>query len=303
MYFLKQLSVAVALGFALVDARAIKLNGKNEITARHVTAGSNGPRALGNPIGGKLAGRGLAKREDVDQDEDATKAQAKRCADALNNLGRKLRRRRAARKAKRADDDDDDEEEEDDDEEMEDVSDDGSGHSMLGKDSYTVNMEEHRFVTEGEASDAGYELYGTYGLDSCSGVLIVGDNGYSIAHIVPIEETQDGSPDQASVEEFRNNVANMVEKDYNDNKENLGNAVMYVMTPNGDKGEAAELEASAKRLGIQISKNTYDVVGVEGMDDDYFDKQRGTMYVDRSDASNKKIKVNGNDPAAPGPAA
>ncbi|KAI4088767.1 MAG: hypothetical protein LQ344_005820 [Seirophora lacunosa] len=280
MYFLKQLSIVVALGFALVDARAINLNGKNEITARDVTAARNGPRALGNPIGEKLAGRGLAKREDVDQDEEATRAQAKRCADALNNLRRKLRRR-AARKAKRAGDDEED------------------GHSMLGADSYTVNMDEHLFTSEQTAHDKGWELYGTYGLNSCSGVLIVGDNGYSIAHISPIEETEDGSPDPASAQAFRNNVASMVEKDFNDNKENFGNAVMYALTPNGDKGEAAELEASAKRLGMLISKNTYDVVDEEAFNDDYFEKERGTMYLNRSDASNKKIKVNGDDPAAP----
>lgn len=172
-------------------------------------------------------------------------------------------------------------------------------HSMLGSDSYTVNMDEHRFVTEGEAQSENYKRFGTYGLNSCSGVLIVGDNGYSIAHISPIEQTPDGSPNPASVQRFRDDVARMVEQDFNANKENLGNAVMYAMTPNGDKGEAAELEAAAKRLGIQISKNTYDVVEDDDMDDDYIDNQRGTIYVDRSDPSSKKVKVHGDDPAAP----
>lgn len=168
---------------------------------------------------------------------------------------------------------------------------------MLGKDSCTVDMGEHRFLSETEAHDEGFELFGTYGINSCSGVLIVGDNGYAVAHLDPIEETEDGSPDPATAQAFHDNVVGQVEADYNSNKENLGNAVMYILTPQGDKGEQDELVKSAQRLGIPVSKNTYQVVDEDGLNDDWFENERGTIYLNRSDTDEKFVVVNGDDPA------
>ncbi|KAL8717921.1 MAG: hypothetical protein Q9225_004885 [Loekoesia sp. 1 TL-2023] len=287
MYFLKQLSIAVALGFALVDARAVNVNGKRDVGTQGVTAGSNQPRAVDRPAGKKLDGRGLfGFGSDVEVNKDASKEQAERCKSALN----KLRKLRKLRKAKRADDGSD--------LEMDDQDD---GHDMLGDKSYTVDMGEHMFISEDEADDEDIKILGTYGLNSCSGVLIVGDKGYAVAHLNPIEGSDEDATvaDDDSKQEFKDNVANMVEKDYNDNKDNLGNAVMYIMTPSDGLGEQDELAASAGRLGIKISKNTYDVADDATLDSkDYSDKERGTIYVDFSDKVNPKIKVNGNDPAA-----
>lgn len=253
-----------------------------------VTAGGNQPRAVDRPAGKKLDGRGLfGFGSDVKVNKDASKEQAEKCKSALN----KLRRLRKLRKAKRADDGSD--------LEMDDQDD---GHDMLGDNSYTVNMGEHIYLNEDDADDDDIKILGTYGLNSCSGVLIVGDKGYSVAHLDPIESSgEDGTTaDEGSKQQFKDNVASMVEKDYTDNKDNLGNAVMYIMTPSDGLGEQDELAASAGRLGIKISKNTYDVVDDDTLDsDDYEEKQRGTIYVDFSDKENPKVKVNGDDPAAP----
>ncbi|KAL8899637.1 MAG: hypothetical protein Q9207_006086 [Kuettlingeria erythrocarpa] len=230
MYFLKQLSVAVALGFALVDARAINLNRKTQ----------------------KVGIRGLAKREDVDQDEEQTVAAARRCADALNGVRRKLR----------------------------------PGSATTPTPSTWANI--NSGATK-NAADSGWELIGTNGLNSCSGVLIVGDKGYAVAHLVPIELADGGTPDPASAPAFHDTVVSQVEADFNNNRADLNNAVI---------GEQAELEASAARLGIPIGKNTYTVVPDDQLDSrDYIEKERGTNYVDRSDEDTPFVVVNGENPA------
>lgn len=200
----------------------------------------------------------------------------------------KLRKLRKLRKAKRAANGGLDVDEDLDDE-----------HNWLGDESFTVQMGEHAYLSEEKADDHDLKFFGTVALDSCSGVLIVGDNGYTVAHLDPIGAADEAqtTPDQNSLQEFRANVASMVEADYNSNRDNLGNAVMYIMTPSDGLGEEGELTAAAQRMGIRISINKYDVVGEDGMDDDYYEKQRGTLYVNISDRDSPKVKANGDDPA------
>ncbi|KAL9602759.1 MAG: hypothetical protein Q9219_001602 [cf. Caloplaca sp. 3 TL-2023] len=286
MYFLKQLSFAVILGFALADARALRFNPKREVGTSGVTAGSDQARSVRLSTGEKLAGQALFGRG-VEINHEASKEQAAECKEALNQL-----RKRSLRKSKRADDDDDDS---DDEEEDEDMSDD-----MLGPMSQTVKTGKGKPLTKDQAEEEEVTKFGTFGLNSCSGVLIVGDDGYTIAHLKPIEPSDDDKtkPDENSKEEFKGQIQSIVERDYNAIANNLGNAVMYIMTPTTNMGEEEELVAAAERLQIQVSKNKYDVVENSVMDEpDYDANERGTIYVECSDPDHPVVKVNGDDPA------
>ncbi|KAL8919692.1 MAG: hypothetical protein Q9208_006645 [Pyrenodesmia sp. 3 TL-2023] len=134
-------------------------------------------------------------------------------------------------------------------------------------------MEEHRFMSDE--------------------VLTVGDNGYTTTYLNPIEQNQDSSPNHAKAQAFHDNVISLVEEDFNDNRGDVRNAAIYTLPRDGNKNEATELK----------TKNTYTLVPDDEIDHDWIAKDRGTTYLNRSDVSNKKVKVNGDDPAPLRPAA
>ncbi len=153
---------------------------------------------------------------------------------------RKLRRKRAARaerkvRRKRADEDDfeDDEDEvmddetdvEDEDEmEVDEEESEGSGESKdsnmaLGPASHTVPMGKSEFFPFENEEDS--TILGTVGINACSGVLIVGQKGAVIAHLMPI------SPDEGRTEDnFKQDIASMVTGIYTTNQANLAGAKM-----------------------------------------------------------------------------
>ena len=190
------------------------------------------PRRTNKATGEKLSARGLfGLGDDIEISRPAFQANAKACAGALDKL-RKLRRKRAARaerkvRRKRADvndpEDDKDEvmEEETDveDEDEMDVDDDSEDGMDLGPDSHTVPQGGFEFFPYENDEDS--TILGTVGLNSCSGVLIVGQKGAVIAHLEPI------SPDEGRKEDvFKQDIADKVSKPYNDNKASLAGAKM-----------------------------------------------------------------------------
>ncbi|KAL8887019.1 MAG: hypothetical protein Q9215_005355 [Flavoplaca cf. flavocitrina] len=216
---------------------------------------------------------------------------------------RKLRRKRAARaerkvRHKRAESDDDDEEMEDEEEGEEEVEDEetDTGDDMevdsdepegqdFGPGSYTVGMGKAEFFPYNKKKDVS--LLGTIRLNSCSGVLIVGEKGAIIAHLLPI------SPEEGLTEAmFQKSVDVNVTGLYNTNKGNLAGTKIYMAVPNGDNGEKVILETAAD--GLKIEKDT---IGYDRVDDEvwgtenYLVTGKGTMFVDFEDTNNLKVKV------------
>ena len=246
--------------------------------------------------GEKLSVRGLFgigddASEDVKIAKSSVKSNAQACSDAINKL-RKAKARKARKARKRSDVDDLDMEDE--------PSDDGMD---LGTESFTVPMGGSAF--QAYDNDDDIEILGTVGLNSCSGVLIVGKKGATIAHLDPIEA--DGNADQ-----FNADVASKVTQVYNDNKDNLEDAKMYVKTshlydldvdhsyryiavPNGDHGEKDILEKAASDLGIDKDTTTYDVVDNDDVDEDYMSSGKGTIYVNFKDNDSPKVAVFGEE--------
>ena len=258
MYFLKAAAFALTASLALVDARAISKRFEYPIylfptfhnanilhgRAPHSTSGiaergNNAhaeylkPRWINKATGGKVSARGLfGLGDDIEISKPAFQANAKACAGALDKL-RKLRRKRAARaerKLRRKRDDSDLEDDEDDvmddetdveDEDDMEVDDDESEESnmALGPDSHTVPMGGSEFFPFENDEDS--TILGTVGINSCSGVLIVGQKGAVIAHLMPI------SPDEGRTEDnFKQDIDTMVKGLYTSNQANLANPKM-----------------------------------------------------------------------------
>ncbi|KAL9614162.1 MAG: hypothetical protein Q9167_001314 [Letrouitia subvulpina] len=293
MRFLKQISLFAALGLALVDARAINLNNKRSNELQGVS--SSGKSGLQTRAKHKVRGL-FGDDSDVEVDKDSSKGNSQKCQDALTKL-RKLKEK----KVKRGDDDD---------------SMGSNGSADLGPASKTVPMGESLFLSWEEAQNEGIELLGTVGLNSCTGILIIGKQGGIIAHLDPIEakggveddnededdqedqdeDMEDAEADEASKEQFKQALAEKVEKLYNDNKDKLTEATMYTLTTSDNLGEEDLSNESAERLQIENKVKKYDVVAEDGMDDDYFEEQRGTLYADIKDKNDIKVKMNGDDP-------
>ncbi len=151
--------------------------------------------------------------------KSTSQGNAKACREAINKL-------RKARKLRKRMDDDDDEEEEEEEEEGSggdsggdyQLSDMPSSDGMdLGPRSHTVSLGNSDFIAFDAEDDT--DIIGTVGLNSCTGVLIVGKEGAVIAHLDPIEDGQ--NPDQ-----FKQTVAEKVTALYNANKDRLGEAKM-----------------------------------------------------------------------------
>lgn len=211
---------------------------------------------------------------DIISDDDDSKSTAESCKKALTEL-RKLRKakHRKRRLHLRADDDDDD----DDDEEMNDDDDDDD---MLGPESITVGQDRSRFEKWEDAKEEGASILGTYGLNSCTAVLIVGKNGGIIAHLSPIEE--DGVEDG-----FKDAINERVLNLYNDNKDDLADAKMWVYTPEGANAEDRLLSEAARNLEIAYQSFRYAVV--DDPDDDWVDSNVGTAWADFSDTAAIKV--------------
>lgn len=136
---------------------------------------------------------------DSDVDEDISKHNAEACAKALNKLRKSKLRKSKARK--RADSDD-----------AMDLDDLSSDSNMgFGEDSFTVAQGTSNSVVFANEDDI--KKFGTVGLNSCTGVLIVGNKGAIAAHINPIEV--DGNRD-----DFTQEVADMTAL-FNDKKDEL----------------------------------------------------------------------------------
>lgn len=187
----------------------------------------------------------------------------------------------------------------------------------LGAASKTVPMGESIFLSWEDAEAEGIEILGTVGLNSCTGVLVVGNGGGIIAHLNPIEakdgveddnededdqedqdeDMEDAEADEASKEEFQQALADKVEKLYNENKDKLAEATMYTLTTSNNLGEEDLSNDLAGRLEFENKVKKYDVVDDETLDsDDYHEKERGTLYADIKDKSDIKVKMNGDDP-------
>ncbi|KAL8786469.1 MAG: hypothetical protein Q9213_002785 [Squamulea squamosa] len=313
MHFLKAAAFVLTASLALVDARAISQRDPqaNGVIAKRDTGATPGdlkPRWTNRINGEKLSVRGLfGLGDDIKIAKSSFEANAKACSDALKKL-RKARRKRAAYakraaraerkiRRKRADIDDPEDDEDDvmdgetdveDDDEF-DLEDDGEDGMDLGGTSHTVGQGQSDFWPFDNQD--GDTIIGTVGLNSCSGVLIVGNNGAVIAHLDPI------SPNEGRTEDaFKGDVTDKVSKLYTDNRANLQNAKMYIAVPNGDNGEKAILEKAADDLGIAKDTTGYDRVADEVWDnEDYMTSGRGVMLVDFKDKNSPKVKVFGNN--------
>ncbi|KAL8856311.1 MAG: hypothetical protein Q9178_007075 [Gyalolechia marmorata] len=276
------------------------------------------PRLRASNTGGPHSTSGIAERGNNANAEDlklrwTNKATGEKPtrehAPVALDKSRKLRRKRAARAArklrrKRADSepgDDEDEVMEDEtdveDEGEMDLDDVDSEDGMdLGPDSHTVPMGQSEFFPfeNKEAST----ILGTIGLNSCSGVLIVGQKGGVIAHLEPI------SPNEGRTEDnFKQDIASKVSGIYTNNKANLAGAKMYIAVPNSDNGEKELLEKAADVLGIEKDTTQYDRVANKVWNtEDYMKTGKGVIMVDFKDTNALKVKVYGNEkepPASP----
>ncbi|KAL8902131.1 MAG: hypothetical protein Q9207_004863 [Kuettlingeria erythrocarpa] len=269
MHIFKSAALALTLGLALVDARAINVKqGASDIE-------TNGLKVRGTDIvqGGNLRTR------DVDVKDDVSRGNAEACAQALNKLRRsKLRKSKARKRADGDDDDDDDVDMDDgsDDVDLSDLSDDMMG---LGDDSYTVAQGTSDSVVF--ANDEDINKFGTVGLNSCSGVLIVGNKGAIAAHINPI-------PANGNRDKFTQEVGDVTDL-FNSKRDalELGSATMYIVTPIHDgqrNGEKEILEGAAGQLGIAVDSTEYEpVTDEEFFDDDYTENGKGSIEVSWDD--------------------
>ncbi|KAI4196994.1 MAG: hypothetical protein LQ346_003129 [Caloplaca aetnensis] len=252
MHFFKSAALAFTLGLALIDARAINIKqGASDIE-------TNGLKVRGTDIvqGGDLRTRG------VDVKDDVSKGNAEACAQALNKLRKSKLRKSKVRK--RADDDD-----------LDDLADDMMG---LGDDSYTVAQGTSDSVVF--ANDEDIHTFGTVGLNSCSGVLIVGNKGAIAAHINPI-------PANGNRDTFTQEVADVTDL-FNSKRDalELGSATMYIVTPirGGQRnGEKEVLEGAAGQLGIAVDSTEYEPVTDDEFNDDYEETGKGSIEVNWED--------------------
>ncbi|KAL9032031.1 MAG: hypothetical protein Q9180_006744 [Flavoplaca navasiana] len=324
MYFHRVAALALTASLALVDARAItksasQHNGGIAERGNNAIADDLKPRWTNKVTGEKLSVRALSGLgDDIQVSKPGFEANAKACSESLEKL-RKLRRKRAARaerkvRRRRAQSESDDEEMEDEEEgeeegeeeieddetdtgdDMELDSDDLEGQD-LGPNSYTDGIGEGEFFPYDKIKDVS--VLGTMGLNSCSGVLIVGEKGAIIAHLMPI------SPQEGLTEAmFQKSVDVNVTGLYTKNKANLAGAKMYTAVPNEDDGEKVILKEAAKSLGIELDPTGYDRVDDDVFDDeDYLETGIGTIYVNFKDTNNLKVKVFGKDKQAPSPPA
>lgn len=130
-----------------------------------------------------------------------------------------MRRKRADPPEEEDDDVMDDETDLEDDDEME-VDDDSDDSGMaLGGNSFTIPQDAGDF--RAYANNEDDTIIGTVGLNSCSGVLIVGDGGAVMAHLNPI------SPDEGNPrEQFEADVEEKVKALFRTNAGQLANAKM-----------------------------------------------------------------------------
>lgn len=187
----------------------------------------------------------------------------------------------------------------------------------LGPSSKTVLMGNSVFLSWADAESEGIDILGTVGLNSCTGILIVGKEGGIIAHLDPIEakdgveddnededdqedqdeDMEDAEADEDSKEQFKQALADKVEKLYNDNKDKLAEATMYTLTTSDNLGEEDLSNDLAGRLEIENKVKKYDVVDDETLDSgDYISDERGTLYANIKDKNDIKVKMNGDDP-------
>ncbi|KAL9626474.1 MAG: hypothetical protein Q9204_007274 [Flavoplaca sp. TL-2023a] len=321
MYFHRAAAFALTASLALVDARAItktasQPNGGIAERGNNAISDDLIPRWTNKVTGEKLSVRALSGLgDDIQVSKRAFEANAKACSVSLEKL-RKLRRKRAARaerkvRRKRASSDDDDEEMEDDEEGQEEGEDEGTdtGGDMevdsdepesdepededLGTGSYTVRMGEGEFFPYDNKK--GASVIGTIALNSCSGVLIVGEKGAIIAHLKPI------SPQEGLTEAmFQKSVDVNVTGLYTKHAADLGVAKIYMAVPNIDNGEKVILETAADGLKIEQDTTGYDRAANSIWEtENYFETGRGTMYVNFRDRNNLKVKVFGIDKKAP----
>ncbi|KAL8863759.1 MAG: hypothetical protein Q9198_010360 [Flavoplaca austrocitrina] len=168
----------------------------------------------------------------------------------------------------------------------------------LGPGSYTVPMGEAEFFPYDKNKDVS--LLGTIGLNSCSGVLIVGETGAISAHLLPISPQEGLNRDT-----FQTSVNEKVKGLYTKNKANLAGAKMYIAVPNGDNGEKAILEKAADVLEIGKDTTGYDRVADSVWDtENYIETGKGTIFVNFKDTNDLKVKVFGKDkepPSTPAP--
>ncbi|KAL8835888.1 MAG: hypothetical protein Q9176_006661 [Flavoplaca citrina] len=246
------------------------------------------PRWTNKVTGEKLSVRALSGLDDdIQVSKPGFEANAKACSESLEKL-RKLRRKRAARAERnvrrrraKSDDDDNDEEMEDEEEGEEEVEDE---ETDTGDD---MELDDE----EPEGQDFGPGSYTVGG----SGVLIVGEKGAIIAHLVPISP-QDGLTEAMFQKSVDVNVTGL----YNTNKGNLAGTKMYIAVPHGDNGEKAILKTAADGLKIEQDPTGYDRVDDEVWEtENYLVTGKGTMFVDFEDTNNLKVKVFGIDKKAP----
>lgn len=248
----------------------------NDVLYRASDIETNGLKVRGTDIvqGGDLRTRG------VDVKDDVSKGNAEACAQALNKLRKSKLRKSKVRK--RADDDD-----------LDDLADDMMG---LGDDSYTVAQGTSDSVVF--ANDEDIHTFGTVGLNSCSGVLIVGNKGAIAAHINPI-------PANGNRDTFTQEVADVTDL-FNSKRDalELGSATMYgsptssvdfscananrryIVTPirGGQRnGEKEVLEGAAGQLGIAVDSTEYEPVTDDEFNDDYEETGKGSIEVNWED--------------------
>ena len=249
-------------------------------------------------------------------DKESAKSNAAGCREALNKL-RKLR------KAKRAEPGEEGVPEEEGDPEDVDMDEDSdvSAADDLGPKSSTFKQDESEFFSWEDADEFGIDIFGSVGLNQCTGVLIIGDGGVLGAHLSPIEakdepeeeedpddmdeddqedaneEMEEEEADDDSKAAFAQEVTDKVENLFHQHQDKLANAYMWIMTPSTNLGEAEICEAAADRLGCVGKKTvTYDVVADETLDeDDYIEEERGTFYANFADRQNVKAFINGDE--------
>jgi hypothetical protein len=211
-------------------------------------------------------------------DDDDVISTAESCRAALNRL-RKLRKAKLRKRQIDEDDDEDDDEEDEEDEDEDDEDDEDDG-MMLGPDSITVDQDGSLFITWADGETQGASRLGTYGLNSCTAVLITGTNGGIVAHISPIEE--DGVED-----DFKQAITDKVLNLYNDNVADLAAATMWVYTP--ETADAEDRLLSEAAAGLKIAYKSFRYAVVDEVDDEWVDSQVGTAWVDFSDPAALKV--------------
>lgn len=162
---------------------------------------------------------------------------------------------------------------------------DGSSDDAPSKNVFNVGMDQYKFWRYDR--DVNIKLLRTYGLNGCTGILIVGGQGALLAHLSPIEAGWSNG-------HFMHQLKIMVKKPYLRYKSLMENPTMYVVYSNSDHGELELVRQLATRLEIPLIEYEYPILDDHDCSDAEEENQDvTTMHVNFSNVNNLRVVIFG----------